>query len=326
MAVSSPSLTKIAGKLIEAGMIRETGVRGEGGSGRPRQNMVLAENNWRVICATMMPGQLQVGIAGPDARLLAQRTILEDLSADAAIARLLPLSQELLAECGVGPDAVAGLCLTVPGHVDPSGRHILAVSRPGWGGGDLIDQLEAQSAWPVTIENKVNAMAFAEAVYGEDALGHGLAYIYLAQGLGAAYLREGPGAAFSGSNALELGHVTVETPGLPCRCGLSGCFETVLTADLARTAPADDPRWDAVAQGFANLLNLLGPELVVVGGELAKLGPAQLETLYARIRARLMPHQRDRISFRVSGLGPDAALLGAAAVALDRFYFSGETL
>ncbi|MDN3713838.1 ROK family protein [Paracoccus cavernae] len=96
--------------------------------------------------------------------------------------------------------------------------------------------LEAALPWPVTLENKVTAMAFAEAVRARRADHHTMLYLYLDQGLGAAFIREGRGAAFSGRDALELGHIRVETPGRPCECGLSGCFETVLTADMIRSS------------------------------------------------------------------------------------------
>lgn len=328
MEVSPPSLTKIAGRLIEAGLLCTSDLRDEGGFGRPKQYLEIAPTARRVICASLMPGRLEVGLADQGARVLAARRMDLDSSAAAAMPHLVRLVDDLLAQTATAPDLVAGLCLTLPGHIDPGGRQLLAVSRPGWGMGRLIETLEAAFPWPVTLENKVNAMAFAEWVHTPRADRQTLVHIYLDQGLGAGFMRDGHGVAFSGRDALELGHVRAETPGLPCECGLSGCLETVLTADLIRRADdgLTDPRWPVIAQGFANLVNLMNPEIVVFGGELAGLNGPRLGVFTQLIRDRIMPHQRPRIRFCPSALGPDAVLRGAASVALDRFYYSGRGL
>ncbi|MFB9224775.1 ROK family transcriptional regulator [Paracoccus cavernae] len=328
MGVSSPSLTKIANRLVEAGLLHEGGKRDEVNFGRPRQYLDLAETGWRVACVSLMPGRLEVGIADKDARVLLARRFDLDCSAIQALAMVPDALRALQAELDLGDDRIAGLCLTLPGHVDLEGRRLLAVSRPGWGEGPLIEVLEAALPWPVTLENKVTAMAFAEAVRARRADHHTMLYLYLDQGLGAAFIREGRGAAFSGRDALELGHIRVETPGRPCECGLSGCFETVLTADMIRSSDHEilGGAWPLVAQQFANIVNLLSPERVVLGGGLAQLSPEVRGSLGDAILAQVMPHARARTEFRPSLLGPDATLQGAAAVALDRFYYSGGTL
>lgn len=328
MDISSASLTKITTALIEAGRLEESDLRDEGSFGRPRRYLQVAPGRQHVMGATLMPGRLEMGLAGPDGGIQFARSVACNGPAVDAIPRIAGLSAEILRDAGLEAGDVLGLCLTLPGHVDLDGRRLLMVGRPGWGNGNLADLLEAALPWPVALANKVNAMAFAEAIRTTRGQQQAMAYVYLAQGLGAGIVHEARGQPFSSRGALEFGHVRVADPGLPCDCGRSGCLETVLTrAFLAapdRTFRSGEGA--VIAQAFANLLTLTNPEHLVLGGALASLPPGRHDDLVGAIRDRLMPHQRDRIRFRTSVLGDDAALLGAAAVSLDRFYFSGSGL
>ncbi|WP_207100240.1 ROK family protein [Paracoccus shandongensis] len=328
MDISSASLTKITTALIGAGRLEESDLRDEGSFGRPRRYLQVAPGRQHVLAATLMPGRLDMALAGPDGDIRFARSIPCDGPAAAAVPRIADLSAQILRDAGLVAGDVSGLCLTLPGHVDLDGRRLLMASRPGWGNGALADLLEAALPWPVTLANKVNAMAFAEAIRTTRGQQQALAYVYLAQGLGAGIVHEARGQPFSGRGALEFGHVRVADPGLPCDCGRSGCLETVLTRAVLE-APDQAFRSGAgavIAQAFANLLTLTNPEHLVLGGALATLPPARHEALVGAIRDRLMPHRRDATRFRTSVLGGDAALLGAAAVGLDRFHFSGAGL
>ncbi|MDA1257462.1 MAG: ROK family protein [Chloroflexi bacterium] len=74
---------------------------------------------------------------------------------------------------------------------------------------------------------------------------------------------------------------------------------------------------DAVAVGFANILNTLDPEYLVVGGGVTTSLQPYWDDLAARIEDKALPHFAGHVPLHVSPLGDDVSLVGAAALAFD---------
>ncbi len=74
---------------------------------------------------------------------------------------------------------------------------------------------------------------------------------------------------------------------------------------------------DAVATGFANILNTLDPEYLVVGGAVTGSLQPYWDDLKTLIEDKALPHFKDRVPLYVSPLGDDVSLVGAAAHAFD---------
>jgi len=142
----------------------------------------------------------------------------------------------------------------------------------------------------------------------------------------------------------ELGHMTVRYDGRACYCGNRGCWETevgepalcralglpedtargVLVAELRSlaTAPVAGPldefaEW--LATGLVTVVNMMAPELVVLGDLFTALPPWIVD------RVRVDVHRRSLVSRAVGGtrietspLGRDAKLVGAAELAFEQ--------
>jgi glucokinase len=74
---------------------------------------------------------------------------------------------------------------------------------------------------------------------------------------------------------------------------------------------------DAVATGFADILNTLDPEYLVVGGAVTGALQPYWSDLEALIEDKALPHFKDAVPLYVSLLGDDVSLVGAAAHAFD---------
>jgi predicted NBD/HSP70 family sugar kinase len=140
----------------------------------------------------------------------------------------------------------------------------------------------------------------------------------------------------------EVGHMLLDPSGPPCRCGSRGCVETYVgeaallrlagrtapptresVAEVLRAARAGEPaalngvRAVAISMGrtVANLVNVLNPQAVIMGGSLA----AVLELCRPEVEAELARHAmsdaRRSVELRTAGLGDDSSLLGAAELA-----------
>ena len=135
----------------------------------------------------------------------------------------------------------------------------------------------------------------------------------------------------SGGRAGELGHVVVDPAGPRCTCGGRGCLESeagletlcraagvagldTLVAAAVRREPAADAALRAggraLGVALAGAVNLLDVPTVVLGGGYSRLGPVLPEAVAGELARRVV--WRSPVAVRMSGLGPVAALRGAA--------------
>lgn len=170
------------------------------------------------------------------------------------------------------------------------------------------------------------------------------AYIKLATGVGAGILVGGRVYRGVSGTAGEIGHITLDETGRMCRCGNRGCLETYAGAryliELLRPTYAEDEELtvgrvvevalagdvafrrviaDAgrhVGLGAANVCNLLNPQMVVVGGELAGVGDVLLDPIREVVRRCTLPSAADRLSVIAGVLGDRAQVLGALALVI----------
>lgn len=245
--------------------------------------------------------------------------------------------------------AVSALGVGSAGVIDPDTGVVVGATDvlSGWVGTDLRGALADALDLPVAVRNDVHAHALGEAAYGAG-VGHtSLLHVAVGTGVGAAFVHIGlPGGVLSGAHAAagHAGHLPSREAGdLPCTCGGVGHLEAIaagpaLTREHARRtgvkvadlravavlAADGDPDAGAVIElggravgaAVGGLINVLDPDVVVVGGGVAGLGDRWWGPLREAVRREVLPSLRD-IPVCASDLGDDAAVLGAAALAQE---------
>jgi predicted NBD/HSP70 family sugar kinase len=256
------------------------------------------------------------------------------------------LIDEAVQEAGVGWDDVIGVGAGLPAPIDSRTRQLGAPSLlPGWVGLHIDDYLSAALGTSVVVENDANLGALAEHLWGAGRGLDSVAYLKLSEGVGAGLVLGG--ALFRGGlagTAGEIGHTTVDEYGAVCRCGNRGCLETLVSAravvrllepvlgpglgiaDIVERAGrgdagcrrvlADTGRHVGVA--VANLCNLLNPQRVVIGGELAVAGELLLAPMRDVVGRYGIPSAVATSEIVLGTLGADAHVLGAIALVLRR--------
>jgi predicted NBD/HSP70 family sugar kinase len=196
---------------------------------------------------------------------------------------------------------------------------------------------------PVTVDHNVRFAALAEAARSRPGGVRNLVYVRLSDGVGGGLVVDGRLVRGWAGFAGELGHVTVDPAGAPCRCGKRGCVETVASvpAVLARCramgVPVDGiPQLEeaireshpvvteVLRDAGAALGRILGaaamtlnPRELVIGGELAQVAPILIDQVTATVRHELSWQSEAAPTVRVARLGDEAGALGAV-VALFR--------
>jgi predicted NBD/HSP70 family sugar kinase len=267
-----------------------------------------------------------------------------DHDPERALGTATELIRQAIGESGVAREKILGAGFGIACPVDASSGDLAAEGiMPGWVGIRPADELAERTGFAVRIINDANAGVLAEQRFGAARESADVVYLRLSSGIGAGVICGGRMLTGSNGVAGELGHVTVEPGGAVCRCGNRGCLETVaspeaLAALLARswgrpvsdtdlagllrdgdrgTLRAVEDAGDAVGRVLAPAVQLLNPELIVIGGDLASVGEALFEPMRRALARGTMSSHTRRLRIVPSALGDSAGVLGAAALILD---------
>jgi glucokinase len=235
---------------------------------------------------------------------------------------------------------IAAVGVGVPGLFDAATGEIrLFPNLPGpWPGFLLRDRLQHAVGVPVTLINDARAFTLAEGRLGAGRGCRTVACVTLGTGVGGGVIVDGRLHLGASGTAGEIGHQTVLPDGPVCGCGNRGCVEAVVqAAALARIsgrstveavfegADAGDPRCQEAVEtlarylgiALANVVTVLVPDRVVIGGGISTAGDRALEPIRAAVRARTPLVPPDRIDIRAAALGRWAGAIGAALAAAD---------
>lgn len=267
---------------------------------------------------------------------------------DRGLERLFELARRAVADAGIEWPALAAVGIGSGGPLDASRGVLVAPPHlTGWVDVPIVARAEESFALPVALENDATAAAAGEHRYGAGAGTSHMVYLTISTGVGGGVVIDGRLYRGATGNGGELGHVTVDCAGRPCRgCGRKGCLEAyvsgtsiaeraqeagmgdVTASDVAAAARAGDATavrvWDettdALGCGLTSIVNLFEPQLVVLGGGVVSgtgeqlLGPAR-----ARVRLEAMGSAGEAARIVAAKLGPHVGVVGAAAIARERF-------
>src|SRR4051794_13849935 len=238
---------------------------------------------------------VRVAVSDLSSRILVEREqqLDTDHLAHEGLDAAAGLVEELLGEAGVGISRVigAGMCLPGPIH-RPTGVVGSTAILPGWAGAPAADEMRRRLDLPILVDNDANLAALAEAAFGSGRDAKDLIYLMISSGIGAGLVLNG--RLYRGAEGLAggLGHPPLGAPGPGGRGGDrrwpgAGAGAPAL-ADLLRRSHGDglDGRTivrlahegdlgcrrvitdagRAIGKAAAMLVNVLNPELLIVGG------------------------------------------------------------
>jgi glucokinase len=250
-------------------------------------------------------------------------------------ARDLAGSVDQIAAAAADADAVG---LIVPGIYTPSTGHAWCPNLWGRDEVPLLDALRARLDVPVAIDSDRAGYVLGESWLGAARGLRDVAFVSLSTGIGIGLLSGGRIVQGAHGIAGAAGWFALD-PRWTDEYGRTGCWESEAagpaiarragTADAQAAAEAarngDAAARDAFARaaqysamGIANLISVLNPEAVVLGGGVGQgAGDLLLEPIRAEVRRWAQPIAAARCRIVLTGLGGDAGLLGAARLALD---------
>ena len=235
-----------------------------------------------------------------------------------------------------------GVGVSVPGLVRRSDGLVRVAPNLGWEDVAFPELLARRLQRPLVADNDGSLSVVAEHLRGAAVGFDDVAYITGSVGIGGGFVVDGRLVRGHAGQAGEVGHLLVDSNGVPCRCGAVGCWETkvgedrlltgagrprgggrVAVAEVLAAAQDGEPRaagavadvasWTGV--GLSNVVMLFDPRVIVLGGLLGQVWKARPDLVQQGIEEASRLARRDSLLVRSASLGEDSALLGAAEAA-----------
>jgi fructokinase len=244
-----------------------------------------------------------IALDGAGSTLLRRRIPAPRGDYEATLAAVVSLVQEIEHQIG----CVGTVGVGIPGAISPASGLVKNANSTWLNGLPLGVDLPRRLGRPVRFANDANCFAVSEAADGAAAGAHVVFGAIIGTGTGGGVVVDGRGLTGSNAVAGEWGHNPLpwprsgEWPGPSCYCGRTGCIETFLSGpglardyadyadagsspigalEISTRSEAGEPRAlacldrfeDRLARALASVINLLDPEVIVLGGGLSNIG------------------------------------------------------
>ncbi|MCM8800587.1 MAG: ROK family protein [Candidatus Omnitrophica bacterium] len=283
---------------------------------------------------------LKIGLLGSNYKIITKKVLSTRsfIKKEQLISAIINSIKALIRENRLSKKDLLGIGLGLPGPIDiKKGLVHFFPNIAGFKKVRLKRILEKRLGLPVFLDNDANLMALAEYRYGKARGFKNAVCLTLGTGVGGGIIINGILYRGSGFSAGEIGHIPLNEEGPLCNCGGRACLETYIgnkavikeakkifnrdisLEELSKLAREGDKRarliWLRVAGrlgiALSGIINLLNPEVVVIGGGIAQAGKILFDKLRKTIKERAMMVQARQVKVLKAKLGNDAGLIGA---------------
>jgi len=289
------------------------------------------------------------GLVDGDGNVISRdkRPTMLELGKDRCIGRLIDSIRKAVSNGGAKIEDLSGIGIGSPGPIDPFAGVVIAPENlPDWRNVPLVDIVERELGVPAALDNDANVVAVGEQWKGAGKNVDNFLCVTLGTGVGGGAVCNGKLLTGFNGNAAEIGHVTVDYNGPRCNCGNYGCMELYASATaIVRRAKekmrSENPDtvlyiYEAAKSGdrfaiemfeetgfflgvgLVSAINILNVEVIAITGGMAEAGDLIFEPVRRTILERSLPGVREKVKVIPVELGEDAALIGAAKIAMDR--------
>lgn len=329
-------------ELLASGLVSPTGATSSTG-GRPPATFAFNPEARCVLAVDLGGTHARIAVTDLGGRILAEqeRELAISLGPVTVLDAVVDLAHGLLSSAGKTAEDLIGTGVGLPGPVEfATGRPTSPPIMPGWDGYDVPGHLRQTFDVPTLVDNDVNVMALGEhnMVYPEVA---NMVFVKIATGIGSGIISDGRLQHGAQGAAGDIGHIAA--PGehsTPCTCGNLGCLEAVASgpaiAARLRESGLDVPSHSAlidlvragdltairavreagrmVGSVLASCVNMLNPQLIVIGGLVVTAGEHFLAGIRETVYSRSLPLATQHLRIVATQTSGRAGVLGASAL------------
>ena len=349
--VSVPSVTKLVAELKEDGYLEDNGKIETSGGRRPNV-FGLAADAFYFLGVDVRRRRIDIALLDFQGNIIEKKEgipfVLENTMA--AFEQICLEINDFIDESSLGKEKIIGVGISLTGRVDSNDGY--SYTYFNFNETPLTDLFEERLGIRSYIENDSRAMVYAEKIFGVVKEEKNVLFLNLGRGIGVGEMFDGKLYYGKTGFAGELGHIPLLDNEIICHCGKKGCLETeasgialekmfierlaagetsvlsekwksgedILLYDIIEAANNDDVLSitlianiaEKLGRGVGVLINLLNPDLVVVGGSLSLVGDYLMLPLKMAINKYSLSLVSKDTKFKMSKLGETASVIGVA--------------
>lgn len=343
IGLSPAAVTFVVGELLHEGAVLEGAAGKSGGGRRPIPIKINYKGRLAVGFKLAANNTLEAVLTDLATEVIKSITsTLPDTVPETVVRIAAETIETLIPDAAVRKADLIGVGLALPGVFDVETGVCLEIPRLGWKNVPIAAMLARVVDVPVWVDNDVNAFALAQYLFGHGRHHSTMMALAIGAGIGAAFLTRGTLHRGSSGAAGEIGHSRHIKNGRSCDCGRKGCMQayfseralrkdwqdiakdTALPQDLAEAARLEVPQALELLRGagagiggiLAAAVNLVDPDVIVIGGEAVQLGPVFFDAIRQAIAEQCFAAPPEVIV----DWQDNAWARGAAALAVQRFF------
>ncbi|WP_087974248.1 ROK family transcriptional regulator [Oceanobacillus rekensis] len=350
--LTPPTVSSIVKELINQGLVRESEL-GVSKGGRKPTMLLINSNAFYVIGVDAGPETVECILADLSGEIYERTSskLKNSISNDEFITILKENIYRLLQFSATNQDKIIGVGVAMHGVVDVDSGTSLIAPNLNLKNIPIKAELEQEFNLTIKVENDARAMALGESWFG----GHGdldsMVAVNIGRGVGSGMVISGKLYHGAQDIAGEIGHMTIDINGGICECGNRGCLQTFVSGDAIAKQASKKIEDEAISRaltgkkvyeyaqngdkvcidilqetgmvigiGLTNLIHLINPSKIVLGGGVLKSEKFILPVIKQTIQERALTPQAKETEVAVSTLGDDATLLGAVSLLLVELF------
>ena len=298
--------------------------------------------------------KISTALSDLEGKIINQTTIPTDAHEDEVpvLNRIINSIEKVVNDSAVSYEDIKGIGIGSPGPLDAKQGIIITTPNLPFKNFNLVKPISEKFGVPVFLDNDANVAAIGEFMFGAGKGAENIVFFTVSTGVGGGAILNGKVYRGHTSNALEIGHMTVAPHGPRCNCGNVGCveatssgtaiakrahealstkvetslrkYENVTSYEVFVEAAAGDPvakdiiddAMNYLGIAVANAVSIFDPEYVIIGGGVSKAGDVVFDTVRKVVNKRCFKSMAESVKIVPAGLGTDAGLIGAVALAL----------
>ena len=355
--ISAPTANEILLGLLKEGLVKDTGKRMEG-VGRKATIYKLAEDSYYFLGVEIKKYKINIGLMGMDKKLVASSLDIPFSFSNAreSLDNIIADIKAFLETTNIPLNKILGVGLSIAGRINIKKGEILTIYH--FGDAPVKTILEKELGLPVYIDNDSRTIAYGEYFFGEGNNEENVLVVNLDYGIALGIFVHGRPVYGASGYAGELGHIPIFENEKICFCGKKGCLETeasglalisyintkmkegsnstlqqvinikgyLETEDIVGAVKRGDNLaiegiaaiGEKLGKGLAVAINLLNPQLIILGGTLSAVG----EGLLLPVKASLFQHSLSLVNsdtqVTVSKINDKSGLLGCCLLVRDK--------
>lgn len=272
---------------------------------------------------------------------------------NAVLNRIINVISKVMLNKNISKEDIKAIGIGSPGPLDGKKGIIIEPANLPFTNFDLVTPIKNRFNIPVYLDNDANVAAIGEFMFGAGKGTENMVYITVSTGIGGGAILNGQVYRGRTTNALEIGHTTVEPfSSARCNCGNLGClealasgtaiakrakdvvlsnidtslkeYETLTSYEVFKEAEKGDKvaisirdtAFKYLGIGVANIINTFDPDKVLIGGGVSKAGEVIFEKVKEVVNERGLKTMTAGCDIVPAKLGTDAGVIGAVALAI----------